>query len=195
MDNLRDLLKFTELTVQFRGVERGVHLLHEKRKENDAEHSFQLALIAWYIISERKLDLDIGKVLKYSIAHDLVEVYAGDTPLLSATPEMFANKAKREEEAHKKLEKEFPHLTDMYEAMHAYETRVDDEAKLVYALDKLLPSLVVYLDKGYSWKINKASLSSIIHHKTDKIALSPVIKEYFDELMEILKKHEKEYFG
>src|SRR6476620_4741666 len=73
------IFKFLHLTYLFRKVEREVLYTKEERKENDLEHSAQLALLSWYIINTQNLKLDESKVFKYALAHDLVEVDAGDT--------------------------------------------------------------------------------------------------------------------
>ncbi|MES2437236.1 MAG: HD domain-containing protein [Patescibacteria group bacterium] len=195
MSNLQNILKFVEFTNEFRRIERGVHLLHEKRGENDSEHCFQLAVVAWYIISSHKLDLDIQKVVMYALVHDLIEVYSGDTPVFNSTQEYFESKEEREANALEQIKLTFSESPDMWEKISQYEKRQDEESVFVYCLDKLLPYFVTYLDRGYSWRKNKMTLEDIIEKKSSKIAKSPLLKKYFDELNEIVRKNEKEYFG
>ena len=73
---LQKLLNFVKITADFRGVERKVALKKANRRENDAEHSYQLAMVAWYIVNSEKLGLNSDLVVKYALIHDLVEVYA-----------------------------------------------------------------------------------------------------------------------
>ena len=85
MMNLDSVLQFCRLLMQFQAVERYGTEAPKGFRENDAEHSYSLAMMSWYIISTAKLDLDLQKSIQYSLAHDLVEVYAGDTqPLAQA---------------------------------------------------------------------------------------------------------------
>ena len=77
--NLKNIIKFVNLLNKFRQVERVIHSNGKDRMENDVEHSYQLAMLSWYIISTNNLDLNLDLILKYSLVHDLVEVYAGDT--------------------------------------------------------------------------------------------------------------------
>jgi putative hydrolase of HD superfamily len=189
---MKKLLEFIELTHKFRAVKRKVVFASDKEHENDAEHSFQLALCAWYLINTDKIKLDTEKALKYALAHDLVEAYAGDTP--SAVHRSFEaerqTKKAREEEAAKRIEEEFPEFKELHKIIHAYEMREDKESKFVYALDKVMPILNIYLDKGYSWKVNDVKIEDVIAYKKDQIAESPEVKKYFDQLIPLIRKLE-----
>lgn len=77
--NIKRILNFSEFIIKFNQLERRIYATGENRLENDSEHSFQLAMVSWYIISTEKLKYDIDKIIKYALVHDLVEIYAGDT--------------------------------------------------------------------------------------------------------------------
>lgn len=194
---MEELLKFVELTQDFKAVRRKVVLAKEGREENDAEHSYQLAMIAWYIISTKSLDLDIGKCLKYALVHDLVEVYAGDTPSFvhRKYAEARSKKHEREQRAIQKLLFEFPEIEEMHELIRVYELKEDEESKFVYALDKILPIMNIYLDKGHSWKMHSITLEDLVEDKSKKVDVSPEIRKYFDLLMEVLKSEQATLFS
>lgn len=183
------LLRFIELTKKFREVKRMIRF-KDDTLESDPEHSFQLAVTAWYIVEANKLDLDLGLIFKYALAHDLVEVYAGDTPSSVHREYESARETKkaREEEAAERIKEEFPEFSGLHSIIHAYERREDEESKFVYALDKLMPALNIYLDDGYSWKVNDVRIEDVIEYKKDQIAESPEIKKYFDMLVPLLQK-------
>jgi putative hydrolase of HD superfamily len=185
---MEQLLKFIELTRKFRDVERMIRF-KDGTNENDAEHSYQLAITAWYLVESNKLDLDIGKVLRYALAHDLVEAYAGDTPSdVHRKYEAERNTKKhREEEAALRLREEFKEFPDLHEIIEHYEKREDEESKFVYALDKIMPILNIYLDDGYSWKANNVSVEDVVQYKKEKIAESPIIQKYFDYLVPMIR--------
>lgn len=193
---MEDLLKFVELTQEFKAVRRKVILAKEGRQENDAEHSFQLALLAWYIISSRKLDLDQDLCMRYALVHDLPEVYAGDTP--SEVHKKYAQarskKHEREERAIQKLMYEFPEFPQMHDLIRAYELKEDEESKFVYALDKIIPLMNIYLDKGHSWIIHGITLEDIVNDKAKKVEVSPEIKKYYDLIMELLESSQSTLF-
>lgn len=192
---LQQLLDFVAFTQKFREIERAIIFSRDKRFENDSEHSYQLALVSWYIISQRKLKLDIGKVIQYALAHDLVEIYAGDTPMGDKNQEYIDSKHQREVDALERIKEEFIEFPELISMMEKYESREDEESKFVYALDKILPPLNIYLDKGYSWKVKNISLEKVVSHKKEKIAVSAPIKEIGEELLAILAREEKQLFN
>lgn len=186
---MEQLLRFTELVGKFREVRRKVVFSYRADAENDAEHSYQLALTAWYIVSAQKLDLDMDKVMKYALAHDLVEAYAGDTPAAvhKAYDAERETKEEREAAAAKQIADEFPEFAELHETIHAYEEKKDEESRFVYALDKILPILNICLDNGYSWKQNGVSVEDVVEYKSKQIADVPEIKKYFDLLVPMIR--------
>lgn len=194
MKDLTGLLELMKMTHQFRTIERVIHMIDSDRLENDMEHSFQLALCGWYVITTDKLSLDVNKVIKYALLHDLVEVYAGDTPAHDPDPEIHASKKQREHDALITLREKFSEFPDMTETIEEYEKRQDEESKFVYALDKVLSSLNIYLSGGRSWKVHNISLAQVIAYKEDKVKVSPAVEEYFNEMKALLEKEKETLF-
>lgn len=193
--NLERLLTFARMQMEFQKVERVLRVPGmPDRWENDAEHSYNLAMMAWYIVTSEQLDLDVDRVIKYGMIHDLVEVYAGDTYIYGSTDEL-ASKHEREAAAAQRLAEEFPDFPDLHTLIETYEKREDAESRFIYALDKLQPIIHIYLDDGATWKEVGITLAMAIENKTPKIAVSPEIKEYYDELMLILHSRQEELFG
>ncbi|TSC55034.1 MAG: metal dependent phosphohydrolase [Parcubacteria group bacterium LiPW_30] len=192
---LNKIINFTKLLNKFRSVERVVLVNEKERNENDVEHSYYMAMLAWYIVNVNKLDLDINLVIKYALIHDFVEVYAGDTYIYSSDKAHIESKEKREKEAAEKLQKDFSEFEDMHTLIEKYEKREDKESRFVYALDKIQPMVNIYTDNGRSWKVNKVKLQMLVDHKKDKVVVSPEVKKYFEDLIELLKKEEKDLFN
>ncbi len=191
-----ELLKFVKLTQEFRAVKRKIALPKENREENDAEHSYQLAIVAWYLISTQGLKLDLSLALRYALVHDLVEVYAGDTPAIQkGYEEVQRTKHEREEKAALRLRKEFGEFPEMHALIDAYELRPDEESKFIYALDKIIPVMNIYLDEGHSWKIHNISLDDIIENKKNKVLVSEEVKKYFDKIVERLRENQATLFS
>lgn len=186
--DLEKLLSFSRLLNSFARIERTPPMPGTDRYENDMEHSYHLALMAWYLIDSQKLDLDLDLVLKYALVHDLVEIYAGDTYIYSTDKEYVASKKEREHEAALRFANEFPEFTGLYPAVEEYEKRENRESRFVYALDKLLPCILIREGGGKEWKKRKVTLDTILEHKTAKIALSPEVEPYFSELIELIRK-------
>ena len=102
--------------------------------------------------------------------HDLVEVYAGDTPAVQkGYEEAKRTKQEREEKAALRLRKEFGEFPELHDLIDAYELRSDEESKFIYALDKIIPVMNIYLDEGHSWKIHDISLDDIIENKKNNL--------------------------
>lgn len=192
---LQKLLEFSKMLNELQAVERVIRVPGAERWENDVEHSYSLAMLAWYIIETEKLALDKGRVFQYALAHDLVEVYAGDTYLFSTDKELLASKPEREHLAAERLVAEFPEAPVIHAAIRGYVTKEDPESCFVYALDKIEPLIKLYLDGGRTWKEKDVTLEMVYESKKDKVAISPEIKRYFDEFMELLRKEEKQLFG
>ncbi len=190
-----DILKFQKILNEFGQVKRTILVNGENRMENDIEHSYQLAMLAWYIVSLKDLDLDIDLVIKYALIHDFVEVYAGDTYVYSEDEELKASKEQREKDAAERLKKEFSEFSELHDLIDEYENKKDKESKFIYALDKIQPVLNIYMDGGRTWKEKDITLSMLIESKKDKVSISKDAQEYFNKIIEILKENEKELFN
>lgn len=192
--DIQRTIELVRLLNKFRQIERVLRVPGEDRWENDTEHSFNLALMAWYLVSAQKLPFDTEKVIRYALVHDLVEVHAGDT-YFYADEKLKATKKEREEKAAAILREDFGDFPELHEAIASYEARVDEESKFVYALDKIQPTIQIYLDGGRTWKEKGIRLQDMIAGKTPKVEGSPEVKKMFEELVEILKDKETELFG
>ncbi len=188
------LLNFISFTNKFQHIKRILFVTDEDRDENDAEHSFQLAFVAWYLIAAQKLKkYDINKVIKYAIVHDLVETYAGDT-YFEADQKSKDTKHLRESKALQKITQDFAEFPEMIELINKYEERKDNESKFVYTLDKMLPVLNIYLDKGRSWKRDKVSFE-MIRNKDKKIKENKDVMKTWMKFMELVEKDRKQLFN
>lgn len=191
---LEKLLGFARMLNELQAVERVIRVKDADRWENDMEHSYHLAMLAWYIVDTHKLALDRDKVFRYALAHDLVEVYAGDTYLYSEDKALLASKPERERLAAEQLAAEFPEVPEMHAAIVSYVLKDDSESRFVYALDKIEPIIKMYLDDGRTWKEKDVTLEMLYESKKDKVAFSPDISAYFDELMVLLRQEEERLF-
>lgn len=180
------LLELQKLLASFNQVDRRSHRQHGNAfvPENDTEHSYNLAMTAWYI-AQWFPELDKSLVIQYALVHDLVEIHAGDT-YIYGTEEELASKQRREAEALDTLEKEWVDFDDMNTTIHAYERRSDAESKFVYALDKIMPVMLIYIHDGYTWKKEGVTVDMLYKAKIEKIKTSPEILPYFEELHALL---------
>lgn len=192
--SLKKVIDFVELLNRYRQVKRVVMVNKENRWENDIEHSYQLAMLAWYLLDSLKIKFNSDLVLKYALIHDIVEVYAGDTYIYTKNHHYKMSKSKREKAAIGRIKRQFPEFRTLHKLIENYEKRKDSESKFIYAFDKVQPILQIYTDKGRTWKIKKITLENLIDYKKDKVSSSPPVQQLFNELIEVLKKEEKKLF-
>lgn len=185
IDRILDLQK---LLLQFSQIDRRVHRKHkdEHIHETDTEHSYNLAMTAWFLSSHFP-KLDQALLIRLALVHDLVEVHAGDT-YVYADAATLASKAQREAEALQQLEADWSDFPDMLEHIKSYENKDSEEAKFIYALDKIMPMMQIFLNDGHTWKQEGITLRQLNDIKVDKISLSPAIATYYEQLYSILAK-------
>lgn len=191
----KELKEIFDLTYTYAGIDRDMYYPNRIRPENDAEHTFQLALVAWNIIERDNLKskLDTAKVFKLCLAHDLVEVYSGDVPLWGKTGH--EEKVAREKEALGKLRDLLGQDSEIPSAIAEYKERQTNEAKFVYALDKLIPFTNQMYIEGQVWKNHNIKLEPVVEITENFSLVSPHLTEYFQTLIERLKSVPEKYFN
>ena len=122
------------------------------RKENDAEHSFSLAIAAVVLAEYSNEPVDVLKVMKMVLVHDAVEIDAGDTYCYDEE----GAKTKRQREL-KAADRIFGLLPDDQQAEYRslwdeFEEGVTPEAKFAHSMDRIQPLLLNYTREGISWK-------------------------------------------
>jgi len=188
-EQLIDLVNFTH---EFREVVRVARSPHGKRFENDTEHSYQLAMMAWFLIEQDKLNLNKELCFMYALAHDLVEIYAGDTYIFDKK-KVFSQR-QREKKALLKIKKRFPYFKNLSKTIEGYEKKRDKESKFIYALDKIITPIQIYLEGGKLWREKNISLEKIFKNKNIKILMSSHVDKYWQELTKELSKNKKKLF-
>ncbi|PJC56032.1 hypothetical protein CO026_02530 [Candidatus Kaiserbacteria bacterium CG_4_9_14_0_2_um_filter_41_32] len=195
MTNLKlpDLERFMTLLHATQKVKRVSRRPGETNSTNTAEHTFELVMLCWYIAGVEKLGLNHEKILKYALAHDLIEAYAGDTPAYDTEGQK--TKHERERNAFEKIKAEFPEFPELITTIESYEDRDDEESKFVYAADKLMDPLNCSLEpKSTLWKELDITYSDVRKYKDSKIAQYPLINNYWGLLCEKLEKNLAFYF-
>jgi len=191
---LKELLEFTKFIRKFQKIERSVMLNGLNRKENDAEHSYQVAMLSWFILNYSSLDYNLEKIIIYSLIHDLVEIYAGDVPTFNKKNIKISKEQKHLNEL-KSLEiinSEFPFIG---KHIDTYEKMEEKEAIFVKTVDKIITPLNLILDDGLFWKQKNITFSDFLKYKEPKINKDPdVYKLYLAEIEPFLEKNKKILF-
>jgi len=151
-ETLSQQLRFLLAADRLKGVTRKNYIIEPRRRENAAEHSWHLGLMAIILAEHANAPLDLLRVLKMLLIHDLVEVTAGDTYVYDAV----ANQTQAERERHA-AEQVFGMLPSSQAAefralWQEFDARATPEARFADALDRLLPMLLNVAQRGYGWQ-------------------------------------------
>ena len=122
------------------------------RRENDAEHSWHLALMVPVLAEYADEPIDVGHTIRLVVVHDLVEIYAGDTPLYD--DQLRTSQAERELEAAARLFGQLPddQAREFRALWDEFEARVTPEARFAKAIDRLEPNLLNWMAGGGTWQ-------------------------------------------
>ena len=154
-------LKFTAEIDKMTSVYRRTMLLGGERHENDAEHSWHIAVMALLFKEYCLEEPSVERAIKMCVVHDLIEIYAGDT--FAYDVQGNASKAAREEAAADRLFSQLPpeqgaEIRSLWEEFDAMKTA---DAKYAACLDRLQPFLHNTLTEGHSWRGNGTVRSQV----------------------------------
>ncbi len=160
-DRLDKLLKFTAEIDKMTSVLRRTVLIDKSRRENDAEHSWHIAVMALMFEEYYDGKVDIGRVVSMCVVHDLVEIYAGDTFAFDKKGNI--DKNERELKAADRLFSQLPEdigsmIRSLWEEFDAMET---DDAIYAACMDRIQPLLHNTLTDGHTWVLGNASREDI----------------------------------
>ncbi|AGV16788.1 MULTISPECIES: HD domain-containing protein [Vibrio] len=124
----------------------------EGRLENSGEHSWHVALMAILMEEHANAPVDICRVMKMLLIHDVVEIDAGDTFVYDTAASQ--EQAEKEIRAAERLFGMLPsdQEQELLALWHEFEAAQTDDAKYAKALDRLIPMLLNYHNNGQSWK-------------------------------------------
>lgn len=160
-EKISNQIKFAITIDEMKNIFRRNLLADGSRRENDAEHSWHLAMLAMLLEEYSAEKIDIERVLKIALIHDLIEVYAGDT---------FAYDVKGNEDKHEReiqaAEKLFGMLDpvqggEIRELWDEFEAMETAESKYANAIDRIQPLILNYLTDGHTWKMGDVTSDKI----------------------------------
>lgn len=178
-DRLKKQLDFMLELDKMKNLYRQTYVLHEDRKENDAEHSWHIAIMAFLLAEYADTETDIFKVIKMLLIHDVVEIDAGDTYCYDE--EGYKTKADREEKSAQRIFGLLPddQKNEFYGLWREFEDGQTNEAKFAGVLDRIQPLLLNYSKGGISWQEHgiyaKQVASRNVNTAETSAALSEVI--------------------
>lgn len=170
-ERLARQLQFILEIDNLKGILRRSLLLDSRRRENLAEHSWHLAMMALVLAEHSNDPIDQLHTLKLVLVHDIVEIDAGDTYAYDA--DEHADKDERVRKASQRIfgllptdqAEEFIRLWEEYQGQQA------PEARFALALDRLMPLLHNYHTDGVTWRENRVTKEKQVEERMAPVAV------------------------
>ena len=182
-DNLLKQVAFIKEIDKLKYIQRKTKLFDSDRPENDAEHSWHLAMMAIVLAEHSNKQIDVLKVLKMVLIHDIVEIDAGDIFLYDTTQSHDNTEA--EHIAAKRIFGLLP--TEQAEEFIAiweeFEEGTTDEAKFAKPMDRFEPLLQNASNNGGTWEEFSVPYSKVYEKKKIIKNGSSVIWDYAENLI------------
>lgn len=180
---IKQQLEFSLEIDKEKNILRQTHLSGHGRQENDAEHAWHMAIMAYLLREYSNQPVDIGKVMLMCLIHDIVEIDAGDTYAYDA--ENLKTQKAREDAAKERIfsllppdqKQEFIALFDEFEA---WET---PESKFAHAMDNLQPLILNHSNGGGDWKAHGVNARQVYGRQNKTKLGSEKIFEISDAIL------------
>lgn len=185
MERFKKQLNFLIEIDQVKNILRMTSIADGSRRENDAEHSWSLAMMAVLFAEYVDDQIDLLKVIKMVLIHDLVEIHAGDTFCFDEAG--MQDKEAREQASADKIfglleQDQGQELRQLWEEFESCET---PEAEYAAMLDRLQPLIMNYINEGGTWAQHHISVEQV--YKRNQITLEKgpqVFKDFIHEVIE-----------
>ncbi len=168
-------LKFTAEIDQMTGILRRTLLIDKSRRENDAEHSWHIAVMALLFEEYAIEPVDVKRAVMMCVVHDLVEIYAGDTFAYDIAAN--ADKKEREQEAAYRLFGRLPddQGTMIRELWEEFDDVKTPDAKYAACMDRIQPFLHNTLTDGHTW-VESGTNRAVVEKRM------AIVKEFMPEV-------------
>ena len=166
-----------------KNVFRQTHLSGHGRNENDAEHAWHMAIMAYLLREYSNEEIDIAKVMLMCLIHDIVEIDAGDT--YAYDPEAQKTQKAREDAAKERIfsllpEDQKEELTALFDE---FEESGSAEARFARAMDNLQPLILNNSNGGSDWREHGVTAQSVYGRQSRTRAGSEKLYEVTDEIL------------
>lgn len=201
LDNLLQQISFIKEIDKLKYIQRKTKLFNSERHENDAEHSWHLAMMTIVLAEHSDHPIDVLKVLKMVLIHDIVEIDAGDTFIYDSVK----NHTNTDEElsAAKRIFGLLPseQAEELITIWQEFEAGITNEAKFAKAMDRFEPLLQNVSNKGGTWSEFNVPYQKVYEKKKAIKHGSECIWNYAENLINesvengFLLKKVDEHFG
>lgn len=182
MNRLEQQLQFILEIDKVKKIIRQTPLSDASRKENDAEHSWHIALMAYLLQEYVEEPVEVSKVMLMVLIHDLVEIDAGDT--YAYDEEGKKTQADREKKAADRIYGLLPEEQGkmLYDLWLEFETQKTPEAKFARVMDNLQPMMLNAATDGKAWVEHGVHLAQIMKRNEHTAEYSETLMEYAREM-------------
>ena len=166
-----------------KNIFRQTHLSGHGRNENDAEHAWHMAIMAYLLQEYSNEKIDVALVMLMCLIHDVVEIDAGDTYAYDA--EGLKTQKAREEAAKERLYSMLPEdqKADLTAIFDEFEERKTPEAKFARALDNLQPLLLNNSNDGGDWRNHDVTAEKVYERQSRTREGSEKLFEVTDKIL------------
>lgn len=177
-DRLCDQVRFILEIDKLKGVLRRTYLVDGTRRENSAEHSWQVAVMAIVLAEHANEPVDAGRVARMLLVHDIVEVDAGDTFVYDTAGA--ESKAERERAAADRIFGLLPfdQRAELRALWEEFEAASTPDARFAAALDRMMPVLHNIHTGGRAWRENSVTADMVISRNSRMAEGSVALWEY-----------------
>ena len=160
-ERLKQQLEFALEIDKEKNIFRQTHLSGHGRNENDAEHAWHMAIMAYVLREYANEPVDIARVMLMCLIHDIVEIDAGDTYAYDA--EGLKNQKARENAAKERIFSLLPdeQKQELMQLFDEFEEFATPESKFAHAMDNLQPLLLNNSNGGGDWKEHDVSAEQV----------------------------------
>ena len=167
-----------------KNIMRQTHLSGHGRNENDAEHAWHMAIMAYLLREYANEEVDITKVMLMCLIHDIVEIDAGDTYAYDS--EGLATQKEREDKAKERIFSLLPEdqkneLISLFDEFEKYET---PEAKFAQSMDNFQPLILNNSNEGGDWKEHGVTSKQVYGRQSKTRLGSEKIYEITDQIVQ-----------
>ena len=182
-DRLRKQMEFALEIDKEKNVFRQTHLSGKGRNENDAEHAWHMAIMAYLLKEYSNSEIDISRVMIMCLIHDIVEIDAGDT--YAYDKEGLATQKEREDAAKERIfsilpEDQKKELTALFDE---FEENKTPESKFAHAMDNLQPLMLNNSNGGGDWREHGVTKEQVYGRQSKTREGSEKLYELTDQII------------
>ena len=182
-ERFQQQLNFLVEIDKMKTVLRQTILIDQSRQENDAEHSWHFAVTAMILSEYAAPEVDISRVVKIALIHDLIEIYAGDT--FAYDEEGYEDKTERELAAADKIFGMLPpnQRAELYALWQEFEQMETPDAKYAAAMDRIQPLINGYMTDDHTWRLGGVTIDKVYRRMAPVKTATPELWPFVEHVI------------